>query len=162
MQAAPCAALLSQLPELVTATAEPLESGVPLNDLLAADPGSLSITLTASSHAAQASTSQPAVVVPPSLASATAQEQVRRTAASSTPRSGEKTRGGDGVQASGEARWSDDGLDLALLPTRRCTACQRRRSTCRAVDLRPWRVGHEQAQQRPCLCVHHATGRHVC
>jgi integrase len=99
MQAAPCAALLSQLPELVTATAEPLQSGVPLNDLLAADPGSLSIALTPSSHAARASTPQSAVVAPPSLASTTAQEQVRSTAASSTPRSGEKTRAGDGVQA---------------------------------------------------------------
>jgi hypothetical protein len=63
------------------------------------------------------------------------------------------------AEASGEARWSDDGLDLALLPAKRCAACQRRRSTCGAVDLRPRRVGHEQAQQRLCLRVQYATGR---
>ncbi|KAG6587175.1 Glycoside hydrolase family 30 protein beta-glucosidase/xylosidase [Phytophthora cinnamomi] len=41
MQAAPCAALLNQLPELVGPGEEPIQFGGPLQDLLAADPASL-------------------------------------------------------------------------------------------------------------------------
>ncbi|KAG6587078.1 Glycoside hydrolase family 30 protein beta-glucosidase/xylosidase [Phytophthora cinnamomi] len=41
MQAAPCAALLNQLPELVEPGEEPIQFGGPLQDLLTADPSSL-------------------------------------------------------------------------------------------------------------------------
>lgn len=45
MQSGRCSSLLSQTPELVTANEEPLQPGVPLNDLLAAETASLSVVL---------------------------------------------------------------------------------------------------------------------
>ncbi|GMF28314.1 unnamed protein product [Phytophthora fragariaefolia] len=78
-QDAPCASLLSQLPEQQPQADAPLDSGVPLHDLLAADPGSLEVAVV------PAPTPPPAPTQPAS----TKQKKARTTAT---------TRGEDSMQ----------------------------------------------------------------
>ncbi|KAE9332952.1 hypothetical protein PR003_g14264 [Phytophthora rubi] len=98
MQAAPCAALLSQLPELVATSEEPLDPGVPLQALLEAEPTTLRVALMPPSSAVAAPAPVPSPV--PSWSSspqpASTEAQVSNTTKASA---GEKTRGEDGVQA---------------------------------------------------------------
>ncbi|EGZ15351.1 hypothetical protein PHYSODRAFT_333615 [Phytophthora sojae] len=98
IQAAPCATLLSQLPELVATSEEPLDPGVPLQALLEEEPATLRVALMPPSPDVAAPVPAPSPV--PSCNSspqpASTEAQVSSTSKASA---GEKTRDEDGVQA---------------------------------------------------------------
>ncbi|KAE9126570.1 hypothetical protein PF010_g5222 [Phytophthora fragariae] len=100
-QDAPGAALLAQLPDLVTEASTPLDEGVPLQDLLQADPASLEVAVL--------STAAPVAAGGPPLSSTSVFADPPPSSWTETPpatasyqtkkRSGEVKRGEDGVQA---------------------------------------------------------------
>ncbi|KAE8887301.1 hypothetical protein PF003_g28657 [Phytophthora fragariae] len=100
-QDAPGAALLAQLPDLVTEAAAPLDEGVPLQDLLQAEPASLEVAVvstTAPVAAGGPPLSSTFVSADPPPSSWT-ETQTAMASSQTKKRSGEVKRGEDGVQA---------------------------------------------------------------
>ncbi|KAE9328795.1 hypothetical protein PR003_g15701 [Phytophthora rubi] len=94
LQSAPCSALLSHIPELVTASEEPLQPGVRLNELLAVKPASLSVALMTSAP------TPPSTLATLDLPSSSPTRKDAQVSNSTTPtKTRETTRGEDGVQA---------------------------------------------------------------
>ncbi|OWY96125.1 hypothetical protein PHMEG_00033691 [Phytophthora megakarya] len=106
MQTAPCSALLSQLPQLATASKEQLVPRVSLHNLLEAEPALLSVAPMAPSTA----TAAPAPNCRPSPGPTSVAAQVSSSTKSSAE---EKARGEDGVQARGGAQHANGDDRLA-------------------------------------------------